>query len=206
MTWLKFSSVGFGTSLLCVSACGSGDLEICDPGTSWSHDLAACVAGDDDGTGMRDDSVMTPDGGVPALDGGAIDAIDGAAPVPDAGALHDAEAPHDAAVFQDAALVDAAIIDAAPPEDAGDAQDASNGGVCTEGDTELSSCGLNDRGELLLQCLDGQWHEASACNDPDECVDGTTEMVPCDRVRPGHRRCIEGHWREPSCMPRRIEP
>jgi hypothetical protein len=189
MRWLERLSVSCGAIVLLASACSPTDLQVCEPGTSWSHDLAACVAGGDDGMGTRDDSVMTPDTG-------AADPSDGDGP-PDDGA------PNDAEVLQDAEISQA---DAAPPNDpkdaGGDAKvqepDASSGEVCKDGDTQTRSCGLNGRGQLTLFCADGRWHEAS-CDDPDECVDGAIEIVPCDR-RDGRRRCLEGHWRDPGCL------
>lgn len=161
MRWLKLSSVGFSAALLGASACAPTDLQICESGTSWSHDLAACVADDDDGIGMHDDPVMTPDSG--ALDSGGIDVV----PPRDSGLPKDAEVQQDAET-----LHDAEIIDAAPPIEPEDA-----GGS----DAEIQEPDASD---------DAGFHE---------CIDGTIEMVPCGR-RILRRRCVDGQWREPSCM------
>jgi hypothetical protein len=155
MRWLKPSSAGF--ALLCAYACGPNELQICDPGTSWSHDLAACVA--DDGTGMRDDPVTTRDSGAP--DAAGIDV----SPMPDAGVQEDAEVRHDAEILQDAAVVDAAPP--VEPEDAGggdaeiDEPDAAKDAgfdECIDGTVEMVPCG---RRALRRRCVDGQWHEPS---------------------------------------------
>jgi len=161
MRWLKRSSVGFTAALLCAYACGPVDLQICESGTSWSYDLAACVADGDDGIGMHDDPVMTHDSG--ALDSGSIDVI----PPRDAGLPKDAEVRQDAETLQDAA-----VIDAAPPIEPDDA----------------------GAGDAALEEPD-----ASSDAGADECIDGTIEMVPCGR-RVLRRRCVDGQWREPSCM------
>jgi hypothetical protein len=103
----------------------------------------------------------------------------GVPPPADAGASPPADAgvpppvPKDAEVQHDAATSqDAEIVDAAPPVEPTDAG---------RGDAELA--------------------EPDASNDAgfDECIDGTVEMVPCGR-RVLSRRCVDGQWREPSCM------
>ncbi len=59
------------------------------------------------------------------------------------------------------------------------------------------SCGLNDRGEMIETCADGEWNTAAACEDSDACTDGElrAQSVLCaaDTGR-ADENCIDGAW------------
>ena len=59
-------------------------------------------------------------------------------------------------------------------------------------------CGLNARGMLEEECLDGEWSDTSVCVDPDECVDNSTgtDGPVCGVCGDGNefQVCIAGVW------------
>ncbi|MCO4746717.1 MAG: PD40 domain-containing protein [Proteobacteria bacterium] len=62
----------------------------------------------------------------------------------------------------------------------GTPDDDSEPSVCDAGDTQVSdiACGLNDRGLVEQECVDGAWQDGT-CDDPDDCVDGDTDSEAC---------------------------
>lgn len=52
--------------------------------------------------------------------------------------------------------------------------------VCTEGTHRNATCGVNLRGVVTQQCVEGAWVDQKECVDPDECQDGVSlEPAPC---------------------------
>lgn len=72
---------------------------------------------------------------------------------------------------------------------------------CKDGNTELSACGLNDRGERARVCDVGRW-TLRDCVDPDICEDGLVQSQTCglnDRGRLD-RTCVFGDWEPGECV------
>src|SRR5690625_1330060 len=54
---------------------------------------------------------------------------------------------------------------------------------------DIQNCGKNDRGEKRRQCTRaGTWTDFSACDDPDECVDGESAIQTCGTQQDGVQR------------------
>jgi hypothetical protein len=66
------------------------------------------------------------------------------------------------------------------------------GGDCEAGATQQRACGLNDRGTESRTCDGGAW-SAWACDDPDQCIDGSEAMRACPGGTQG-RACAAGQW------------
>jgi len=62
----------------------------------------------------------------------------------------------------------------------------------------ITPCGLNARGRLLDVCVLGEWVESAECDDPDECIDGSTRIgaALCGlNWRGGYEQeCVLGRW------------
>lgn len=70
-------------------------------------------------------------------------------------------------------------------------------GLCLPGVTEERGCGLNGRGVQVRTCLGFQmWSDWSACDDPDDCRNGTVETEACgfDPNEERSRTCEDGRW------------
>jgi hypothetical protein len=80
-------------------------------------------------------------------------------------------------------------VDAGP-----DAEPDANNGDCTDGDTDSTSCGLNDRGSQDLVCVNGEFVNDGDCADPDECTDGETGEESCGINGTQALICVEGQW------------
>jgi PKD repeat protein len=64
-----------------------------------------------------------------------------------------------------------------------------------------SACGLNDRGELGLRCVNSTWQDnPDTCIDPDVCTDGSSDgdLGTCGLNGNGtlQQVCLEGQWSE----------
>ncbi|MBK8479664.1 MAG: hypothetical protein IPL40_00580 [Proteobacteria bacterium] len=76
--------------------------------------------------------------------------------------------------------------------------------ACKRGDTQPvpgADCGLNGRGTLERTCEVGGWSEATACVDPDLCVDGATQAGEAGEAGCGFgdlgrlvQLCQAGRW------------
>lgn len=79
--------------------------------------------------------------------------------------------------------------------DAGpDAEPDANNGDCEDGETESTTCGLNDRGFQDLVCVNGEYVNDGDCVDPDECTDGETGSESCGINGTQNILCVEGQW------------
>lgn len=60
----------------------------------------------------------------------------------------------------------------------------------------VETCGLNSRGSRTVECRLGLWTVATPCDDPDACIDGTTQLVACssDAAATQVQVCTEGQW------------
>lgn len=67
---------------------------------------------------------------------------------------------------------------------------------CNEHDTRSVSCGLNGQGDQPQKCEAGQWVNAGACIDPDECIDSDTRNIQCGFNNNGTQQqvCSAGQW------------
>lgn len=68
---------------------------------------------------------------------------------------------------------------------------------CENGAEQTLSCGLNQRGSLVQQCVAGAWKNSVDCVDADVCVDGTVGTpLTCGESADGTlaQRCVEGQW------------
>jgi alpha-tubulin suppressor-like RCC1 family protein len=65
---------------------------------------------------------------------------------------------------------------------------------CSPEDSQDVACGLNTNGTQAQVCNDGAWENDGACNDPDECVNGSeSSSESCTLL------CSEGTWVAASC-------
>lgn len=88
-------------------------------------------------------------------------------------------------------------VDVGPVEpDTGPAEaDAAAPADCEPGAILIRPCGLNDRGESRTECTpDGFLGERGPCDDPDVCIDASTQREPCDDEGSRGRRCDAGSW------------
>ena len=82
--------------------------------------------------------------------------------------------------------------------------DVPTDGDCVDGDRMNGTvpCGLNDRGVLVLECLDGLWEQTDQCDDPDVCKDDIIEQLSSgcgmNERGTGSRTCVAGQW-ENAC-------
>lgn len=61
------------------------------------------------------------------------------------------------------------------------------------------SCGFNDRGVMVFECVNGQWAmDNGECDDTDVCTDGDDRLsgVVCDDNEYGRKKdiCVNGQW------------
>lgn len=75
---------------------------------------------------------------------------------------------------------------------------------CVDDDEKEGSCGLDDSGDQLYRCVDGQWTEHDACHGAYECVAPDEKDVEgaCGRNERGTQRfvCTEaGIWEPTTC-------
>jgi hypothetical protein len=85
-------------------------------------------------------------------------------------------------VGQDETLPDLPGPDTPPPD-------------CNPEDSRTVACGLNGNGHATEACVDGTWTAQGGCSDPDVCVNGKTQSMPCDGgVGMSVQECKLGQW------------
>lgn len=72
---------------------------------------------------------------------------------------------------------------------------------CLEDSTRQIFCGLNERTPLGQTCEHGIWLDDTHCDDPDECLDNSVQILQCDQGTIGQRleTCHVGQWDNAPC-------
>ncbi|MFH1807650.1 MAG: hypothetical protein ABIJ09_02805 [Pseudomonadota bacterium] len=151
------------------------------------------------------------------LDSATADVLSSADAVssPDAMSTADVVSPFDAVSPADAGALEASVHDAPSADAGGTASDAASAadsasapdaapgdlaGWCGDSGSRVGTtgCGLNDRGHLIQDCVNGFWQDSALCDDPDVCVDGTVADgdLRCGFDGRMTRRCVLGHWQD----------
>ena len=67
---------------------------------------------------------------------------------------------------------------------------------CTDGESQIVECGLNNRGTMTRICVEDTWSSFSECDSNDVCTDELTQTLYCGFNGNGidEQTCILGQW------------